>query len=73
MAIVCETMGGDMRQTKATHRAAAASLDGHFRFVVRVGAQIHVVRLYQLAGARSVRIEAAFFCGKRIPDYQSTF
>jgi hypothetical protein len=55
-----------MRATKALHRAAAKSLDGHVRFMVTVGKIAMVMTLFDLAHSPKARIQVAFSCGKLI-------
>lgn len=52
-----------MRPTKALHRAAAASLDGHVRFVVTVRGIARVMTLSELACSNEARVKCALFCG----------
>lgn len=52
-----------MRPTKALHRAATASLDGHLRFVVSVHGAIQVMTLSELACCNEARVQCALFCG----------
>jgi hypothetical protein len=54
----------EMRTTKAIHRAAAKSLDGHVRFVATVGRTPMVMTLSELAHCPKARIQVAFSCGK---------
>lgn len=53
-----------MRTSKALHRAAAKSLDGHVRFVVSLGRTPMVMTLSDLAHCPKARIQVAFSCGK---------
>ncbi|CAN7340969.1 MULTISPECIES: hypothetical protein [Paraburkholderia] len=59
-----------MNVRKAMHRAAAKSLDGHCRFVVRVGRSIAVRTLSDLVRYRvKVDIQMAFDKGRpRLPS-----
>jgi len=56
-----------MRVSKALHRAAHKSLDGHIRFVVCRGHQAYVLALRDFAsGVQGMQIEVAFSCGRRV-------
>ncbi|WP_155626322.1 hypothetical protein [Burkholderia diffusa] len=55
-----------MRVTKAAHRAAQQSLDGHIRFLAHDGRTYRVVSLHDLPTCRSVRIEAAYSAGRMV-------
>jgi hypothetical protein len=55
-----------MNVRKAMHRAAAKSLDGHCRFVVRVGRSTVVLTLSDLAHCPKARIQVAFAAGKLV-------
>ena len=56
-----------MRVSKALHRAAHKSLDGHVRFVVRRGNQVCVFALRDFAnGAHGTQIVAAYSCGRLV-------
>jgi hypothetical protein len=52
-----------MRPTKALHRAATASLDGHLRFFVTVRGVARVMTLPELACCNEARVRCALFCG----------
>jgi hypothetical protein len=52
-----------MRPTKALHRAAAASLDGHLRFLVTVRGIARVMTLPELACCNEAHVQCALFCG----------
>ncbi|WP_207000670.1 hypothetical protein [Trinickia mobilis] len=56
-----------MRITKALHRAARKSLDGHVRFVVKIDRGCHVCELRDLCNLRCGRIEAAYSAGRYVP------
>ncbi|MET3232232.1 UNVERIFIED_ORG: hypothetical protein ABIC54_004437 [Burkholderia sp. 1263] len=55
-----------MRISKALHRAAAKSLDGHVRFLVKVGKTAMVMTLFELAHCPKARIQVAFSGGRLI-------
>lgn len=55
-----------MRISKALHRAAAKSLDGHVRFLVVIGKTAMVMTLFELAHCPKARIQVAFSCGRLI-------
>ncbi|CAN7417740.1 MULTISPECIES: hypothetical protein [Paraburkholderia] len=55
-----------MNVRKAMHRAAAKSLDGHCRFVARLGRSTVVLTLSDLAHCPKARIQVAFAAGKLV-------
>ncbi|WP_180730358.1 hypothetical protein [Paraburkholderia sp. PGU19] len=55
-----------MNVRKAMRRAAAKSLDGHCRFVARLGRSTVVLTLSDLAHCPKARIQVAFAAGKLV-------
>lgn len=55
-----------MRMTKATHRAARKSLDGHIRFLGFDGRTYQVLTLHDLPMCPAMRIEAAYSAGRTV-------
>lgn len=55
-----------MNVRKAMHRAAAKSLDGHCRFVARIGRSIVVLTLSDLAHCPKARVQVAFSAGRLV-------
>ncbi|PFH29101.1 hypothetical protein [Burkholderia sp. JKS000303] len=55
-----------MRVTKASHRAARKSLDGHIRFLGFDGRTYQVLTLHDLPQCRAMRIEAAYSGGRMV-------
>ena len=55
-----------MNVRKAMHRAATKSLDGHCRFVARIGRSTVVLTLSDLAHCPKARIQVAFAAGKLV-------
>ncbi|MGB8422226.1 hypothetical protein [Paraburkholderia sp.] len=58
-----------MNTRKAAHRAARKSLDGHVRFVVKIGRSVQVFELRDLITLRCGRIEAAYSAGHYVPAH----
>lgn len=53
-----------MNVSKAMHRAQFKSLDGHCRFVARIGRATVVLTLSDLAHCPKARIQVAFSAGR---------